>query len=498
MTFLGVDLGTSSLKAVLVDEAQAVLAETSVAIATTRPRSGWSEQHPSAWWEALRQAVDALRASRPNEFGAVRALGLSGQMHGCVALDRTGEPVRPAILWNDSRASAECQTLQEAVPDVGQIAGIIPMPSFTAPKTLWLKRHEPENFARTAKVVLPKDFLRLRLTGELATDMSDAAGTLWLDQGKRDWSDPLLEASGVQRTHMPRLVEGTDPTGNLRSALLKEWGIAGPVVVAGGAGDVAAAAIGIGSVENGDASISLGTSSQLIVADDVYRPQPESLIHAFAHALPDRWFRMAAMLNGAAGLEWTARIIGEGDIAALLARTEAAFERPSRVMFLPYLAGERTPHNDPAARGVFSGLDASTTKTDLVQAVLEGIAFSFLEARQLIEPAGVPLASVAAVGGGARSRFWMQLIAHVLGLPVTRYVGGDKGPAFGAARLARLALSGEKAGKICVKPAVEDELRPDPGLHEAYSERFENYRKLYRALRPHFAQALAETSLTSR
>jgi xylulokinase len=357
---------------------------------------------------------------------------------------------------------------------------------------LWLKRHEPENFACVRHIALPKDYLRFRLTGELATDMSDAAGTLWLDQARRDWSDRLLEASGVHRGQVPRLVEGTEPTGNVRSALLSEFGIDGPVVVAGGAGDVAAAAIGIGAVENGDVSLSLGTSAQLVVTEEAFRPQPASSIHAFAHALPGRWFRMAAMLDGASCLEWAARFVGEDDIAALLRRIEDAYRGPSRAMFLPHLSGERTPHNDAPAHGVFAGLDASTSKIDLAQAVLEGVAFALLEARQMIERAGVPLTSVSAAGGGARSRFWMQLMASVLGLPVTRYVGGGKGPAFGAARLARLALTGERPAHVCVKPPVEDMLLPDPALHDAYRERFDSYSKLHSALGPHFAADAAD------
>jgi xylulokinase len=487
MRFLGIDLGTSALKAVLVDETQAVIAEASVPLTTSRPRPGWSEQDPAAWWSALAAALATLRAARPDALRAMRALGLSGQMHGAVALDEQDAPVRPAILWNDSRSTMECRALQAAVPEVAEIAGIAPMPGFTAPKALWLRRHEPEAFARIRRFVLPKDFLRLRLTGEFATDMSDAAGTLWLDQGRRAWSDALLEASGLHRGQVPRLVEGTELAGNVRPPLLAELGIDGPVIVAGGAGDVAAAAIGIGAVENGDASLSLGTSAQLVVTEGAFRPQPDSPIHAFAHALPGRWFRMAAMLDGASCLEWAARLLAEDNIAALLTRVEAAYEGPSRVMFLPHLSGERTPHHDAPAHGVLAGLDASVSKIDLAQAVLEGVAFSFLEARQMIERAGSPLASVSAVGGGARSRFWMQLVANVLGLPVTRYVGGDKGPAFGAARLARLALTGERPTDVCVKPPIEDVLRPDPVLHNAYRDRCAGYSDLHSALRLHFA-----------
>jgi xylulokinase len=487
MTFLGIDLGTSALKAVLVDGTERVLAETAVRLGTSSPRPGWSEQDPRDWWTALTAAVEELRRADADAFARVRALGLSGQMHGAVLVDRAGDPVRPAILWNDSRATRESADLQESVPDLPRIAGIVAMPGFTAPKLLWLRRHEPEAVAQTWKVLSPKDYLRLRLTGTARTDMSDAAGTLWLDEAARDWSAPILAASGLERRHMPDLVEGTARAGELSPAIRSEWGIDGPVVVAGGAGDAAAAAVGIGAVEEDNAFVSLGTSAQYFVTDAAYRPQPESLLHAFAHALPGRWFRMAALLNGASCLQWLAGILCERDIAALLARTEAAFRGPSRVMFLPYLSGERTPHNDPHARGVFTGLDHAAGAADLVQAVLEGVAFSLREAQDCLAAAGLRAGPVAAVGGGARSRLWMQLLAHCLDRPVVRYVGGAAGPAIGAARLARMALTGEPPAEVCGKPAVLDVLEPDAALAAAYAERFEAFTALYRSLTPEFA-----------
>lgn len=492
MIFLGIDLGTSALKAVLVDEAEAILADASVPLRTATPRPGWSEQNPEDWWRALEAAIGRLRDARPDALSRVRAIGLSGQMHGAVALDAAGEPMRPAILWNDGRATAECDMLTAAVPDIERVAGVVPMPGFTAPKLLWLKGHEPEHFARIAKVVSPKDFLRLRLTGEIATDMSDAAGTLWLDQARREWSDAILAASGLTRNQMPRLVEGSAASGSVRPEIAKGLGLASPVIVAGGAGDAAAAAIGIGAVEDGDAFVSLGTSAQFFVTDDRYRPQPKTLLHAFAHALPKRWFRMAAMLNGASCLDLLTRLTGD-DVASLLSRAEAQYRGPSRLLFLPYLSGERTPHNDPLARGVFVGLDHDCGPAELTLAVLEGVAFSLLEARELLELSGVRLASVAAVGGGARSRLWMQMLSNVLGLPIVRYRGSEIGPAFGAARLARIAVTSEPALSVCAKPPVLDVLAPDPALTAAYAERFEKHRALYRALKPEF-RLIAGTS----
>ncbi|HEX9905006.1 MAG TPA: xylulokinase, partial [Propylenella sp.] len=379
-TFLGIDLGTSGLKAVLVDETQTVLAEAAVGLRTSHPQPGWSEQNPAEWWRALEAALSQLRSARPDALREARALGLSGQMHGAVLLGSDGEALRPAILWNDGRAVKECRALEAAVPELARIAGVAAMPGFTAPKLLWLKIHEAALFERVWKVVSPKDFLRLKLTGEAATDMSDAAGTLWLDQAARDWSEKILAATGLARRHMPALLEGNAAGGSVRTDLLQAWGLPGPIVVAGGAGDAAAAAIGIGAVESGDAFISLGTSAQFFVTDDEYRPQPAAMLHAFAHALPGRWFRMAAMLNGAAVLDWIARIVGATDLGAMLNRAEADYRGPSDILFLPYLSGERTPHNDPSARGVFAGLHPSASASDLVQAALEGVAYSLLEA----------------------------------------------------------------------------------------------------------------------
>lgn len=489
MTVIGIDLGTSALKAVLVDAAEAVLAEAVQPIATQAPRSGWSEQHPADWWLALSAALGRLRAADPSAYADVRGIGLSGQMHGAVPLDADGAPLRPAILWNDSRSIAESRALTEAVPDIERIAGIGAMPGFTAPKLLWIRRHQPEIFRRIAKVLSPKDYLRLRLTGEAATDLSDAAGTLWLDQGARDWSDALLSACGLGRPQMPSLMAGDAAGGPLLAGTASELDLSGAVLVAGGAGDAVAGGLGIGAVSEGDAFLSLGTSAQFFVMDGRYNPQPGTSIHAFAHTLPGRWYRMAAMLNGASCLDFIARLLGEADIGDLLSRTEAAYRGPSRAIFLPYLSGERTPHNDPFARGVFAGLDSDCGATELTQAVLEGVAFSLLEARLLLDAAGVEVGEAAIVGGGAQSRFWTQLIADVVGLPLTRYRGGARGPAFGAARLAHMALTGEAAASACRRPPVLDRLIPDKARTEDYAGRFERYRRLYRALAQEFPQS---------
>ncbi|UEM25022.1 xylulokinase (plasmid) [Skermanella mucosa] len=485
--WLGIDIGTSAVKVVLVDGAQAPLATAAVPLATSRPHPLWSEQHPDLWWRATQDAVAELRRAAPGAFAAVAGIGLSGQMHGAVLLDAADRPLRPAILWNDGRAAAECAELERLVPGLGRIAGITAMPGLTAPKLLWVRRHEPDLFGRIRRVMLPKDYVRLKLTGESVTDPSDAAGSLLLDEAERTWSPALLAACGLGAENMPRLAEGTEPAGTLSPAIAREWGLAGrEIAVAGGAGDAAAGAVGIGAIADGDAFISLGTSAQIFVTTGDYRPAPETLIHGFAHTLPDTWFQMAALLNGASTVEWAARLVGSPDIGELLARTEAGFRGPGRLLFLPYLAGERTPHDDPHARGVLFGLAPDTGPTDVMQAVLEGVALSLREARDCLAAAGTRVDRVAIIGGGARSPFWTRIIASALGIPVTRYAGSEAGPAFGAARLARIAVTGEAVADVCVKPPVLDVTEPDPALHAAYGDGFVRFRRLYRALREEF------------
>ncbi len=482
MHFLGLDIGTSAVKAVLVDGRQVVVAEAFAPVRSFQPRPGWFEQDPENWWSACEGAVAALRASAPKAFADVRGIGLSGQMHGAVILDAAHRPVRPAILWNDGRAIAECTALEQAVPGIAEIAGVVPMPGLMAPKLLWLRRHEPEAFARMRHVVLAKDFVRLKLTGESATDMCDAAGTLLLDERRRDWSDAIAAAVGIDRPVLPRLLEGNAPSGFLCTEVADVWGIGHPVVVAAGAGDIAAGAVGVGATGDGDGFISLGTSAQIFFSRKDYRPKPETLIHAFAHALPGCWFEMAALLNGAGCLDWVARLLG-GDPAALLARAEVAYRGPSPVTFLPYLAGERTPHNDPDARGAFAGLEYASGPEALVQAVLEGVAFSLRDGFNAFGQAVEAESVLPIIGGGSRSRFWVQVIATALDRPLARVSGGEKGPAFGAARLARLAVTGEAVEAVCTKPDASEIVTPDPRFRDRMAERYEDFRRLYRTLR---------------
>lgn len=486
--YLGIDVGTSAVKVILVDERQDAVAEADVPLQVSRLQDLWSEQDPEAWWQAAQVALDQLRVTAGTAFADVRGIGLSGQMHGAVLLDGNNRPLRPAILWNDGRSFREAQELGAQHPELSRAMGVIPMPGFTAPKLAWLARHEPETFRAVRKVILPKDYIRLKLTGAVVTEMSDAAGTWWLDEARRDWSDAALAATGLTRDHMASLVEGSQASGTLRPEIAQQWGLWSDVVVAGGGGDAATGAVGLGAIEDGSAFISLGTSGQLFVTTRDFRPAPEALVHSFCHAVPGRWFQMAAMLNGASCLAWVANLL-KRDIGELLRETEAAYRKPSDVLFLPYLAGERTPHNDPHARGAFFGLSPDTQQMDLAQAVLEGVAYSFADAKMALEQAGTHLTQASIIGGGSKSRFWTRIFASVLDIPMVRYRGSDKGPAFGAARLARLAATGEAPEDVCTTPNVLETVEPDYHLTGLYRPRIASFRSLYRALKPEFTRS---------
>jgi xylulokinase len=486
--YLGIDLGTSAVKAVLVDEEQRVLAQESASLDVQRPRPLWSEQDPEAWWRATRALLRGLRARHPRELSAVQGIGLSGQMHGATLLDASDRVLRPAILWNDGRAAQACAELERRAPQIQEITGNLVMPGFTAPKLLWVAEHEPAIFARVARVLLPKDYLRLRLSGERASDMSDAAGTLWLDVARRAWSEPLLEATGLGRTAMPALFEGSAPTGMLRDELANEWGMGQGVVIAGGAGDQAAGAAGAGVVEPGQALLALGTSGVLFVAGDRFAPNPKGAVHAFCHCLPGRWHQMSVILSAASCLAWVTRLSGARDEAALLAEIEAADRVPDALLFLPYLSGERTPHNDPCAKGVFFGLTHQSERADLGRAVLEGVAFALADGQAALLAAGARIERVSVVGGGARSAFWGRILAAALDRPLCYAAEAELGPAFGAARLARLARTGENPKQVCVAPVPDRVVEPEPGLRDRYAERLAAYRRLYGALRERFAE----------
>lgn len=477
--YLGVDIGTSSVKTVLFDRDQRLIGQATEHLSVSRPHPGWSEQDPEDWWRATDATISTL--ARDHDLSGLRGIGLSGQMHGAVCLDAADKVLRPAILWNDGRAMAECAEIEAACPRAREIAGNIAMPGFTAPKIAWMRRHEPDLYARIDTVLLPKDYVRLRLTGHHVSEMSDAAGTFWLDVGARDWSDDLLDATGLSRSHMPRLVEGSAPSGDLLPELAARWGAKGTVVVAGGAGDNAAAACGVGVVTPGSAFVSLGTSGVLFVSNARFSPNTAGAVHAFCHAIPETWHQMGVILSATDSLEWLSRVTGKkaADLAGSVGRVEA----PSSVTFLPYLSGERTPHNDAAARGGFAGLSQSDDTRDLAQAVLEGVAYAFADCQRVLRDAGTDFASALAVGGGARSDTWLSIIASVLDRPLEIAADSDVGAALGAARLAICAAEGANPAEVCAAPEILRVIDPDPALVPRYREGYARYRALYPALR---------------
>jgi xylulokinase len=487
--FLGIDLGTSEVKAALVDEAGAVVGTAGAPLESSRPQPRWSEQDPEAWWRATLEVLESLRAAHPARLAAVRGIGLSGQMHGATLLDAADRPLRPAILWNDTRADRECEELLARAPATLEITGNRAMPGFTAPKLLWVARHEPEVFARVRTVLLPKDFLRLRLTGEKISDLSDASGTLWLDVGRRDWSDAMLAACRLSRANVPALVEGSAPAGRLRPELAARLGMGAPVTVAGGAGDNAASAVGIGAVSPGGGFVSLGTSGVVFVVNDRFLPNPARAVHAFCHALPGRWHQMSVMLSAASCARWITRVLGAPSEAALDAEvaTLDGAARARAPVFLPYLSGERTPHDDPAAQGVLFGLTHDTDRRALGYAVLEGVAFGLADGVDALRAAGTEVGALSLVGGGSRSALWAQLIADVLGTPLETHVGGEAGAALGAARLAQLACGGREA-EVCGRPPVARRFEPARLAVAVIAERLGRFRELYRAVAPLWGQ----------
>ncbi|MEY9329292.1 xylulokinase [Sinorhizobium fredii] len=479
--YLGLDLGTSGVKATLIDGEQKIIGSASAALDVSRPHPGWSEQDPADWTRAAEAAIDGLKKAHPQALAAVRGVGLSGQMHGATLIDESDKVLRPCILWNDTRSFRQAAAL-DGDPQFRALTGNIVFPGFTAPKLAWVRENEPEIFAKLRWVLLPKDYLRLWLTGEHISEMSDSAGTSWLDTGKRNWSESLLAATHLEERQMPDLVEGTDSAGTLRPELASRWGMGPGVVLAGGAGDNAASACGMGTVGEGQAFVSLGTSGVLFAANASYLPNPESAVHAFCHALPNTWHQMGVILSATDALNWHAGMTGRS-AAELTGELSDTLKAPGSVTFLPYLSGERTPHNDAAIRGVFAGLGHESSRAALTQAVLEGVAFAIRDSLEALRAAGTTLNRVTAIGGGSRSRYWLKSIATALDLPVDLPADGDFGAAFGAARLGLIAATGADPVATCYAPATAETIAPDVSLVAAYEDAYQRYRRLYPAIK---------------
>ncbi len=480
-TYLGIDVGTSGVKAVLIDEKGAMLGEATATLDSTRPAPGWSEQDPAEWWRATLEAIDELAKSNPGELARTRGLGLSGQMHGATLLDADANVLRPCILWNDVRSFKECTEIEEACSNSRDIAGNIAMPGFTAPKILWVKNNEPDVYKKIAKVLLPKAYVRYLLSGEMIEDMSDASGTLWLNVAKRDWSDDLLAATGLTRDNMPALAEGSAPAGKLKKELRERWGMTDQVVIAGGGGDNAASACGIGAIRPGEGFVSLGTSGVLFVSNEKFRPNTEGAVHAFCHAIPDTWHQMGVILSATDSLNWLAKMTGQ-KATELSKAAEAGFKGPGEEIFLPYLSGERTPHNNAHARGSFVGLSHVTDPAKLAQAVMEGVTFAFKDSQRVLADAGTKIDRLIAVGGGSNSPLWLKMIATSLGMDIQVPHDGDFGGAFGAARLGLCAAESADPTDVMTMPEIKQVVEPDKGLEAAYADQYARYRALYPAI----------------
>ena len=486
--FIGIDLGTSGLKAIVLDRAGLVRASSHVALSLSRRHPLWSEQAPQDWWAACDTAIQTLIQQFKAQGGhprQIEAIGLTGQMHGATLLDAKGQVLRPAILWNDGRAFEACAELETNVPELRTITGNLAMPGFTAPKIQWVRTHEPQVFALIDKVLLPKDYLRYRMSGVFATDMSDAAGTLWLDVKKRDWSDVLLAATGLSRKNMPALFEGNQITSTLLPEWAKKWGLQEIPIVAGG-GDNAAGALSMGVTEPGQAMLSLGTSGVFFVATEKFYANPNNAVHSFCHALPQRWHLMSVMLSAASCLDFTAQLAQFKSVPDLLLAANSTSFSEQTPLFLPYLTGERTPHNNPHAQALFYGLTADTRPADLALSTLEGVALGLADGVDALLKTGVQVTEISVIGGGARSDFWVQMLADVLNRDLICCKDNEIGPALGAARLAHSALSPQLTPEVFAPtPTRRHIFNPDSArAHWFASQRQTKFRALYKTLAP--------------
>ena len=471
--YLGIDIGTSGVKSVLIDAGQSLIASATSPLDIIRTQSGYSEQHPEWWWDAVQKTIATLQKNHQHELSAVQAIGLSGQMHGLVALDQDDAPLRPAILWNDTRCAAEAQVLDTQYPAFRTIGGNAVMPGFTAPKALWMRSHEPELFNQIKTILLPKDYIRFRMTG-------DASGTLWLDIENRDWSDELLAACGLTTAQMPALVEGSDASAVLSKDIAQQWGMANDVVIAGGAGDNAASAIGLGVIAPGHGLISLGTSGVVFSVTDQFAPAADSGAHAFCHALPATWHQMGVILSASDSISWLMESTGLS-VDELTQKMDATNSLETSPIFHPYLSGERTPHNNADACGAFFDIKRHHHQGDLMRAVLQGVSFGIADAYDVLVAAGGKPSYILATGGGSQNITWINYIASIIDAPISIPKHQDIGAAMGAAHLAMMA-SGLPIEQVCTAPEIAETITPDPDITAALTPARQKSQNLYNAI----------------
>ncbi|MBR5422282.1 MAG: xylulokinase [Lachnospiraceae bacterium] len=484
--FVGIDLGTSSVKLILMDEKGQIARTVSKEYPISFPKPGWSEQNPEDWYA---QSVAGLKELIAGNEDKLRGISFGGQMHGLVCLDASDAVIRPAILWNDGRTMKECEYLNGTIGRdvVSAETGNIAFAGFTAPKLLWMKENEPELFGKIAKIMLPKDYLAYRLSGVHATDVSDASGMLLFDVKNRKWSDKMSEICNVKKEWLAQIFESYEVIGTLKPELAKELGVSSDVKVIAGAGDNAAAAVGTGTVGNGDCNISLGTSGTIFISSDTYSVDPQNALHSFAHA-NGKYHLMGCMLSAASCNQWwMGDILRDKDFAA--AQAEIKELGKNHVYYLPYLMGERSPHNDPEARAAFVGMSMDTSRADMLQAVYEGVSFGIRDSFEVAKASGIRIERTKICGGGAKSPLWRRIMANVLNITVDS-IESEEGPALGGAMLAAVGCgvfsSVEDAASKIVK--VIGSVEPEPELAGLYEERYQSFRKIYPALKPIYPQ----------
>lgn len=490
---VGIDVGTTAVKAMLVGSDGTVLAESEVEHPVSIPRPGWAEQHPQDWWHSTCLAVRKLLqpADLQKSRYEIAAIGLGGQMHSSVFLDADGEVIRPSILWNDARTTAQCQEILDSVGMEGlrSTVGNVPLEGFTAPKLLWLRANEPDNYARLKTLLLPKDYVRYRMSGELATEPSDASGTLLFDVRRRTWSEPVLESLEVDSRILPAVVESAEISGRLSAGAAAELGITEGTPVIGGGADNPAGAIGSGTIDPSIMQVSIGTSGAIVLPAREVRIPDEMNLHAFCHCAPNLWYLMGVVLSAGSSLRWLRDTVAAGQsYDSLTAEAQQAPLGSEGLLFLPYLTGERTPHSDSNARGVFFGLSFAHNRAHLIRAVIEGVSFALRDSLELMREQGASPHEVRAIGGGARSRMWLQTLADAFGLPIST-VRPAGGAAYGAALLAAVGCGMFAGISEAVHAHISTEIAAEPNADrsEAYDELYEAYRRLYPALKGEFA-----------
>ncbi len=506
MTLLGIDLGTTAVKALLINEAGDTLASATVEYPLSTPKPLWSEQDPADWWRGTAEAIRQVLARAGVSGEDVRGIGLSGQMHGLTLLDRDGNVLRPAILWNDQRTALQCDEMVQRAGGpmrTRELIANIPAPSYTAPKILWVREHEPDVYARVAHVLLPKDYIRYKLSGEFATEVGDATGMALLDVKHRRWSDEMLALLDIPREWLPLCAESHEPTARVSERAARETGLAPGTPIVGGSGDQPAAAVGLGSVREGIVNVTLGTSGVVFASVEHYPPIRDTAIEVFCHAVPDTWFFMGVMLSAGGSLRWHRDVVALGHPAlatprndrdpydALLTDAATVPIGAEGLTFLPYLTGERTPHRDPLARGAFVGLTLRHTQAHLARAVVEGISFGLRDSIELMRELGLRVNEVRAAGGGARNPIWRQMLAEIFEADIT-LVNSTEGGAFGVALLAGVGIGlwrdTREACDAVIRITSRTSPSDDPAVRRAYDEAYRRFRELYPALKPAFAR----------